>query len=273
MPHESEKGTARTVDDIRIYELKKIDLRGATIIDGFPSVGLVSSVVANYIVNALHLEHIGTMESAAFPTVSLIRDTEPQTPVRIYAGRKDESENAEMVVAFISEFQPPPNMTTTIASKILDWAAEQRAGLIISPEGLVVERDGEDSKEFSRKEETVRVYGVASTKRARELISGPDVLPFQEGVITGIAAVLLNEGKRRDINVVSLLAEAHPNYPDARAAASIIEIVSKLLLKTHIDLKPLYDEASRIEGQIKNIQKQTTMAQPPKHVPIPSMYS
>jgi len=259
-------------DDIKIYDLKKADLRNAIIIDGFPSVGLVSSVVANYVVNALHLELIGTMESSAFPTVSLIRDTEPQTPVRIYAGSKDENPGSDKVVAFISEFQPPPNMTTPIASTILDWAIEQKCSLIISPEGLVVERDSEDVKEYARKDAQVKVYGVASTKRAKEIISLPEVLSFQEGVITGIAAVLLNEGKRRDFNVISLLAEAHPNYPDARAAASIIEIVGELLLKTHIDLKPLYDEAARIEGQIKTIQKQTTMAAPQKHVPSPSMY-
>ena len=259
-------------DDIRIYSLKSIDLRGATVIDGFPSVGLVSSVVANYIVNAIHLEQVGTMESSAFPTVSLIRDTEPQTPVRIYAGSKNDTPSSEKVVAFISEFQPPPNLTKSIASTILEWAEEQRCDLIISPEGLVVERETEEVKEYSRKDENVKVYGVASTKRAKELINTPEVLPFQEGVITGIAAVLLNEGKRRDFNVISLLAEAHPNYPDARAAASIIEIVAKLLLKTHIDLKPLYDEAARIESQIKTIQKQTTMSAPQKHIPSPSMY-
>ena len=259
-------------DEIKIYDLKKVDLRGAVIIDGFPSVGLVSSVVANFIVNTLHLEQVGTMESPAFPTVSLIRDTEPQNPVRIYAGCKDESPNSEKVVAFISEFQPPPNMTTPIASAILDWAEYQKCSLILSPEGLVVERENDEVKEFPKKDETVKVYGVASTKKAKELISVPDVLSFQEGVITGIAAVLLNEGKRRDFNVISLLAEAHPNYPDARAAASIIEIVSEILLKTHIDLKPLYDEATRIESQIKTIQKQTTMASPQKHVPSPSMY-
>ena len=259
-------------DDIKIYELKRMDLRGATIIDGFPSVGLVSSVVANYVVNALHLEQVGTMESTSFPTVSLIRDTEPQTPVRIYAGSKDEAGASEKVVAFISEFQPPPNLTTAISSAILQWSEEQRCNLIISPEGLVVEREGEEVKEFSRKDEPVKVYGVASTKAARDMISTPEVLPFQEGVITGIAAVLLNEGKRRHVNVISLLAEAHPNYPDARAAASIIEIVAKLLIKTHIDLRPLYEEAARIEGQIKSIQKQTTMAKPPKHIPVPGMY-
>jgi predicted ATP-grasp superfamily ATP-dependent carboligase len=59
-------------EDIEIYELKKMDIRGATVIDGFPSVGLVSSIVANYLINTLNLTQIGMMDSMYFPTVSLV---------------------------------------------------------------------------------------------------------------------------------------------------------------------------------------------------------
>ena len=78
------------MDGIQIYELRRMDLRGATVIDGFPSVGLVSSIVANYLINALNLVQIGIMDSVQFPTVSLVRDGEPMNPVRIYGGPKQE---------------------------------------------------------------------------------------------------------------------------------------------------------------------------------------
>ena len=91
--------------DIRIYEFKRIDLKGATIIDGFPSVGLVSSIAANYLIKVLNMEQVGIMDSESFPTVSLIRDARPLSPVRIYAGEK--GRRGDQIVAFISEFQPP----------------------------------------------------------------------------------------------------------------------------------------------------------------------
>src|SRR5207247_11306347 len=75
-----------TMEGIQIYELKRMDLRGATVIDGFPSVGLVSSIVANYLINALNLTQIGIMDSIYFPTVALVRDGQPTNQVRIYAG-------------------------------------------------------------------------------------------------------------------------------------------------------------------------------------------
>ncbi len=251
-------------DGIQIYELQRMDLRGATVIDGFPSVGLVSSIVANYLINALQLRQIGIMDSPYFPTVSLVREGRPMNPVRIYAGSKPE-DAADQLVVFISEFQPPPNLIKGIASTVLDWAQDQRCVQLLCPEGLIVDREAEDAKE-------AEVYGIGSTDRANEILKKNGVAIFEEGVITGVAGVLLNEGRKRDFDVVTLLSEAHPDYPDARAAARVIETIDKLLLRTELDAKPLYEEAERIEMQLKSIHQQTDGVKKPASPQRPSMY-
>ena len=259
-------------EDIRIYELKRVDLKGATVIDGFPSVGLVSSIAANYLINMLKMEQIGIMDSMYFPTVSLVRDGIPQNPVRIYASERIGDENSsDRVVVFISEFQPPPNLVKPIAHAMLDWAEDQRCEYMLSPEGVVVDKE-EISKE-DLAEVAIDVYGVGSTALMRDLLAKNKVEEFREGVITGVAGVLLNEGRRRDFHVATLLAEAHPDYPDARAAAKIIEVIDRILLHIELDAKPLYEEAERIESQLKLIHKQTeTSKSPPKSSAVPSMY-
>jgi len=83
---------------------------------------------------------------------------------------------------------------------------------------------------------------------------------------------LLNEGRMKDFDVVTLLSEAHPEYPDARAAARVIETINKLLLHTRLDAKPLYEEAERIEMQLKSIHEQTEAAKKPTQPLRPSMY-
>lgn len=275
------------MEEIKVYELKKVDLRGATVIDGFPSVGLVSSIVANYLINFLKLSQIGIMDSVYFPTVSLVRDAEPLNPVRIYAGEKIISPDGEsdQIVAFISEFQPPPNLVKPIAHTMLDWAEEQKAKLLISPEGLVIDKsdeekpgeEGEEGKEVddkgnSRDVELVDVYGIASTPKAKKILQSHNIALFTEGVITGVAGVLLNEGKSRDFDVISVMAEAHPDYPDARAAAKVIETIDKMLLHIHLDAKPLYIEAEKIEGQLKSIHAQAKPPKRAKPVYTPSIY-
>jgi uncharacterized protein len=246
-------------DQVRIYEIKRVDVEGAIVIDGFPSVGLVSSIVANYLIDTLQMEQIGIVESPAFPTVSLIRNGDPQHPVRIYAGRPPADRTgrgADKIVAFVSEFHPAPTVIHPLATTILDWVQEQRCSLLVSPEGLVVDaapRVGKGGR--AARLNDVRVYGVASTRKARELYIEPNMNTFAEGVITGIAGVLLNEGRRRGFDVLTFLAEAQSDYPDARAAAKVIETINQILLRTPLDPVPLYAEAERIEQQLLSIQR------------------
>ena len=246
-------------DQVRIYEIKRVDVEGAIVIDGFPSVGLVSSIVANYLIDTLQMEQIGIVESPAFPTVSLVRNGEPQHPVRIYAGHPPADRagrGADKIVAFVSEFHPAPTVIHPLATAIIDWVQEQRCSLLVSPEGLVVEAAPRAAKPArGARLNDVRVYGVASTRKARELYIEPNMSPFAEGVITGIAGVLLNEGRRRGFDVLTFLAEAQSDYPDARAAAKVIETINQILLRTPLDPVPLYAEAERIEQQLLSIQR------------------
>jgi uncharacterized protein len=96
---------------------------------------------------------------------------------------------------------------------------------------------------------------VGCTENANALLKKYEVPVFEEGVISGVSGVLLNEGKRRNIEVVCLLAEAHPDYPDARAAAKILETIDSMLLKIDIDPMPLYAQAIAIEKHIQMAQK------------------
>jgi uncharacterized protein len=205
------------------------------------------------------MEQIGIVESPAFPTVSLVRNGNPQHPVRIYAGHPPADRagrGADKIVAFVSEFHPAPTIIHPLANTIIDWVQEQRCSLLVSPEGLVVEADPQAGRAGRPPRlNDVKVYGVASTRKARELYVEPNMIPFAEGVITGIAGVLLNEGRRRGFDVLTFLAEAQSDYPDARAAAKVIETINRILLRTPLDPVPLYAEAERIEQQLLSIQR------------------
>ncbi len=264
---------AVAADHVRIYEIKRVDVEGAIVIDGFPSVGLVSSIVANYLVDTLQMEQIGIVESPAFPTVSLVRNGIPQHPVRIYAGRPKAGRTgtgADKIVAFVSEFHPAPAVILPLATAILDWTQEQRCSLLVSPEGLVVESPTGTPRRGRGGLGDVKVFGIASTRKARDLYIDPNTVPFTEGVITGIAGVLLNEGRRRGFDVLTFLAEAQADYPDARAAAKVIETINRILLHSPLDPVPLYAEAERIEQQLLQIQRRAAERARPEAASAPS---
>jgi len=243
--------------ELTIHEFEEVDLQGATIIDGFPSVGLVSTITANYLIDVLELKQIGIMDSKFFPTVSIVRNGIPLYPVRIYADKG--------VCVFISEFQPAPKLIRPIAEAIMAFAQRKGAKTIISPEGLVIDTEEGEEKEVS-------VYALGSTEETREQLTKHGLQQFGNGIITGVSGVLLNLGKKEGVNAISILAEANPNYPDARAAAKVIEAIDGLLEHVDIDVKPLYSEAENIERTLRMMQKQASNVPPPDRDNVPPMY-
>ncbi|MDH3365192.1 MAG: PAC2 family protein [Thermoplasmata archaeon] len=240
------------MEEIEIVELKKMDLRNAVIIDGFPSVGLVSSIVANYLIALLKMEYIAVMDSSLFPTVSLIRDSEPLGPARVYA-RPNLKAGEQQVVVFSTELQPSANLLRPLGKAMIDFAEHQKCSLIISAGGLIVE--GEEADEGDTEVGEVSVYGIASTESAEEMLKTADYRPFTEGVISGTAGVLLNEGRRRGVDVITLLAEARPDMADARAAALILTAIDQMIMHLSLNVVPLCKEAERLEAQLKVLHK------------------
>ena len=76
----------------------------------------------------------------------------------------------------------------------------------------------------------------------------------------------------RGFDVVSILSEAHPDFPDAKAAAKVIEALGRILERADIDSEPLYKEAEGIEAHIRQLQKQAKGPKEEKESRDPLMY-
>jgi uncharacterized protein len=251
------------LEDIEIIDFEDIDLHNATVIAGFPSIGLVSTIVANYLIDAIGLRQVGALNSPHFPTLSVVHTGEPLSPVRIYGGTL---ETGEKIAVFVSEFKPKPNLINALSNAILKWAQQKKCKLLISPEGMVVEGKS------SGGENVVDAYAIGSTENARKTLQAKNIPQFKNGIIAGVSGVLLNKGKQENFDVISILSEAHPNFPDARAAASAINVIATVV-GVDINVGPLYEEAERIEKQLKKFHKQAKpMTSGATPIPQPSMY-
>jgi len=233
--------------EIKVYEWKPMDVRGMTVINGFPGVGLVSTITANYLIGTLKLEQWGALDSADFPPVAMVYDQKPKFPARIYADEKSK------VAVILSEFTPLPHLVRPISAMMLNWAKEHECKRIISPEVIYVKT--------KRKE--LEVFGVGSTDSAREEMKKCGIKQFSEGMISGVSGVLLNEGRMGNFDVFALVAHTRSGIPDARATAKVIETIIKLVPSIKIDVAPLYDEAERVEKFVRNLREQAKPATGP----------
>jgi uncharacterized protein len=245
---------------IELREFKDMDLKDGTIIEGFPGVGLVSTICATYLIDSLNLDQICAVESEDFPPTSMIYASKPKFPARIYGSSE------KKLAVFLSEFSPSPNLHRPIAMKLLDWVKEQKCRSIISTEGLP---STDVCKHDDNKARAPNVFGVGSTDNARAELKKAGVEQLEVGMVYGISGVLLNEGRWQNFDTMTLLAEACPHVPDALATTKILEALNKLLPNLKIDIKPLLEQSSKFEEHLKGLRQQ---AKPSMPEPYKMMY-
>ncbi|MCK4365950.1 MAG: proteasome assembly chaperone family protein [Thermoplasmatales archaeon] len=250
------------MEDIELIEYKKEDLSNSLLIVAFPTVGLISSIAGHYIIDTLKLEEIGAIVSREFMPATVIHNSRPSPPVRIYAGKKKcgPDGTCEQIAVIISEFMPPYNIIKPLADMILEWADEKGVKTVVTLEGT--HAVGEKKKGF-------KVYGVGSNTKMKNYLKSFKIEETKEGMITGVTGVLLYEGVLMQRDVICILSEAHSTYPDSRAAGNLLKKIDIMLPEIKIDAKPLYKEAEKIEKQIKKFMEQSKPTAP-SIPPIPT---
>ena len=231
--------------DIAFRTFKEVDLAGGTVIEAIPSVGLVSTIAATYMLTNLPVDQVCALDSEDFPPLSMVYAYRPKFPVRIYADPKSK------LSIFIAEVPLPPRVHRGLALALLHWATTHRCRQIVCLEGLPLPLD-ENPKD-------VAVWGVGSTDSARKTLDNAKIRQLETGMISGVSGVLLNEGRWQFYDVITLLAEARVAIPDAHAAAKLLETVDILLPEIELNLEPLKEEAKALEA---HLQKLRTEAQP-----------
>jgi len=242
--------------DIELIEYKEVDLSNSLLVVAFPTVGLISSIAGHFIIDSLKLEEIGTIVSSEFVPATVIHNSKPSPPVRIYAGKKEcgPDGTCEQLVVIISEFMPPSyNIIKPLADKILEWSNKKGCKIVVALEGTHAVGD------VKRKP---KVYGVGSNSIMKNFLKKYKIEETKEGMISGVTGVLLYEGVLMKRDVICLLSEAHSAFPDSRAAGNLLKKLDIMLPEIKIDPKPLYKEAEKIEAQIKRFMEQSKPTAP-----------
>ena len=242
---------------VEVRTLKEVDLKGGTIVAAFPSVGLVSTISATYLIQMLPVDQVCALESEDFPSVSMIYAKKPKFPARVYASP------GHKLAIFICEMPLPTRVHRPVAYALMEWAKRQGIRRIISLEGLPMEGNGPMNEEPN-------VWGVGSTDHARAELDKHKVAQLETGMIAGVAGVLLNEGRWRSVDVIALLAEARQDLPDAHAAVSLVHALDELLEDVTVDLGPLQQQARQLEEFLQKLKQQAAPAAPSKEATPPS---
>ena len=245
---------------------------GALVITCFPSVGMVSSVVGHYLIDNLQLEFVGGVVDPRLPPLTLVTDGKPMPIIRAYAGKPEcNIEGCDKIILLMSELVIPSPLVHDIVWDLYDWSkgSKIRMGILVdafSKDGLGGNSGIEEPTVDYEDTEDTDLVGIGATDYVCGMLKDVDIPMLTSGVIRGMNGVLLSEARRRAIDVMSVMVEADPRFPDARAAAALVKKLNAILPTTHLDDQPLLEEAQLLEEQLKSLLSQAA----PNEAPSPS---
>jgi predicted ATP-grasp superfamily ATP-dependent carboligase len=189
---------------------------------------------------------VSVLESPSFPPVSTVRSGIANSPVRIYA-------NEELRISFlISELNLNQSLYYDVSRTILRWAKENECELVISSGSLYTK----EMKHSRKERQPHNLYGAASTESAKQRIIDSNItaLELYNGSVTGIPALLLNEGARTDFDVIVLLGKLPIKSSEYRAAAAVSQAIMKLVPGLTCDTKFLISMARTYEQELLRLR-------------------
>lgn len=211
------------------------------IIEAFPGFGLVGTISAEFLIEHLKTELIGTIWFDEMPAITAIHEEKIVQPMGLFYNKKYNL----IILHAITNVQ---GKEWKVSEALIDLAKQLKAKEIISLEGVGGPGLTTTSKTF---------FYTNDPKKKKEL-KKLGMNPLKEGIIMGVTSALLLKVDQHPITC--FFAETNSNMPDSKAASKVIEMLDAYLgLK--IDYKPLLKQAKEFEQKVKGILSKSAEAE------------
>ena len=226
-------------EEVKIVERNKVP-SGATLIYGFPDVGLVGVIAASHLIDELNLSEVAYADSELLPPLIVLHEGLPHSSIRILGDDK--------LLLAISEAPIPADIVYPVMNALMEWASSKDVKLMISLGGIPMQ-DRQDATEL-------KAFAAASTPEALKIAQDKNVETLTEGYMIGPQAIMLQRAANAGTPALALLAQCFPNYPDPEAAAEVLKGLGKITgLK--VNVAKLLEKGEEIRLRARDVMKRT----------------
>lgn len=215
---------------------EKLKLQNPLIVTGFHSFGSVGTLAAQYLRDRLNAKEIGFLEVKSIPSAALLLKGEILYPIRIFYDKK------EKILIFESEIPLPSECAKEIAEDIAQFAVKVKAKQVVCLEGLA-------GKDKPGDEEVYVIFNDRSLAKNLK-----DFKILETGIMFGLSTEIMLKCKSFNIPSLCIMAKAHREFPDGKAAANVLKAFGKLY-DLEIDLAPLIKESELFEQKMLELLK------------------
>ncbi|MGB7968776.1 MAG: proteasome assembly chaperone family protein [Methanobacterium sp.] len=218
--------------DVKCCKIISEDVKDAVVLEGSPELGLIGNILGWLLVEELKMKQIGYIDSKDFPPLAVLYKGIAIHPFRIYS--------TDGIVLFLSDFIIPPAVSYDMSNAIVDWMEKNNSKELITFNSMVVMEKSDSVAAAANSEDSLKRLGDLDLP----------ILPF--GNVNGLSGSLLTRTATKDIPASCLFAEVLNQYPDPRAAASLVNVLNKML-NIEVNAEPLLKEADEIEDRLKEL--------------------
>lgn len=224
---------------VNFIERKSIP-SGATMICGFPDVGLVGVLASSHVISELNLVEMAYVDSDLLPPIVVLHKGLPLAPMRILG-------NDDLLVT-ISETAIPAGGVQQLMRSFVEWVESRRVKMLIPIGGIPVQnrQDIEEPK----------VFGAASNLDMLNLLEQKGITVLKEGYMVGPQALIMRYCAERNIPAIALLPQSFYNYPDPEASAAALKQLANIT-GIKVDVSKLFEKGEEIRLRAKDVMKRT----------------
>ncbi|MBS3064328.1 MAG: proteasome assembly chaperone family protein [DPANN group archaeon] len=207
------------------------------ILEGFPGLGFVATIVIEYLLDHLEVETIGKIWSPDLQPMALVHKGKVMQPMEIFYNKKYN-------LVILESFSGVDGLEWEVADALVKLNDLLNAKEVISIEGI--------GAPPIRKAELTAYYSTNQPAKVK-LLEQTGCEPLLEGMIFGVSGALMIKGHDH-IKSSYIFAETQAGLPDSRAAAKIIGILDKYI---GLDVNPneLMQQAGQMEDKLKVLMK------------------
>jgi uncharacterized protein len=227
------------LSEINIIEKKQIP-QGATMLFGFPDVGLVGVIAASHLMEELNLAEVAYMDSKLLPPLIVLHDGLPHSSIRIFGNHN--------ILLAVSEMPLAADVIYPVIDALIDWGKAKKVKMMVSLSGIPIQ-DRQDAKEL-------KVFAAASTPEMLKMVQDKGIEALLEGYLVGPQAIMLMRCAQIGLSAMTLLAQCFVNYPDPEAAAEVLKGLAKVT-GIKVDIAKLLEKGEEIRLKARDVMKRT----------------
>ncbi|MEK6864416.1 MAG: PAC2 family protein [Nanoarchaeota archaeon] len=205
------------------------------IIEGFPGLGLISTITTEFLIKHLNAKSIGFISSHKLVPIAAVHDSKIIQPLEIFYAEKEN-------IVIVHALSDVKGIEWDISESMLELYDLLKAKQIITIEGIM------------SRGETENVYFYSNDVKNRKKMEEAKITPLKEGIIVGVTAGIVL--KEKEMNITGIFVETHSQMPDSTSAAKIVKVLDSYL-GLDLDPKPLMEAAVQFEAKLKSLMEQT----------------